>query len=133
MTTARRSSRAVWIRLALPAYWLALFAATHYPRVPIPGEIPQSDKVIHVTAFALLAVLFWAFLAAGPRPLAARSVWLAAAVLIPYATVDEVSQQLVGRHTDLADWVANVAGIAGALAVLELRRRISQRRAEAAP
>ena len=113
----------MWIRIALPLYWIALFTATHYPHVPVPGEIPQSDKAIHLVAFGLLAFLFWCFLAARKRPLTGASVWIAAAVLIPYATIDELSQQFVGRYTDLADWVANVAGVAGVLAVLELHRR----------
>ncbi|HSK00750.1 MAG TPA: VanZ family protein [Kofleriaceae bacterium] len=113
----------MWIRVALPVYWLALFAATHYPRVRVPGEIPQSDKAVHFAAFGLLAWLFWRLLAARARPLTAASVWIAAAVLAAYATLDEYTQQFVGRHTDLADWIANLAGILGVLAVLELRRR----------
>jgi VanZ family protein len=113
----------MWIRIALPGYWLALFTATHYPRVRVPGVIPQSDKAIHFAAFGLLAFLLWQLLAARARPLTAGSVWVAAAVLVVYATLDEATQQLVGRHTDLADWIANLAGILGVLAVLELRRR----------
>lgn len=113
----------MWIRVALPVYWIALFAATHYPRVPVPDEIPQSDKAIHFVAFGLLAFLFWRFMAARERPLTAASVWIAALVLIPYATLDEYTQQFVGRHTDLADWAANLAGTLGVLAALELRRR----------
>lgn len=113
----------MWIRVALPVYWIALFAATHYPRVPVPDELPQSDKAIHLAAFGLLALLCWRFLAARARPPTAASVWIAASVLIPYATLDEYTQQFVGRYTDLADWAANVAGIVGVLAVLELRRR----------
>jgi VanZ family protein len=113
----------MWIRIALPVYWIALVAATHYPRVPMPGEIPQSDKAIHLVAFGLLALLFWRFLASRARPPTAASVWIAALVLGAYATLDEYTQQFVGRHTDLADWAADLAGIACVLAVLELRRR----------
>jgi VanZ family protein len=112
-----------WIRVALPVYWVAVVAATHYPRVQIPGEIPKSDKLVHFAAFGMLALLFWRLLAA--RGLTARSVWLAAAVLIPYATIDEYTQQFVGRHTELADWIANIAGIVTVLAPLEIRRRYS--------
>ena len=113
----------MWIRIALPVYWIALFAATHYPRVRIPGEIPQSDKAVHFAAFGLLALLFWLFLAARRRPLSAASVWGAGAVLVAYAALDEGTQHLFGRYTDLADWVANAAGILCVLAALELRRR----------
>jgi VanZ family protein len=113
----------MWIRIALPVYWLALLAATHYPRVRIPGEIPSSDKMVHFAAFGILAFLFWRFMAARPRPLTAGSVWRAAAALTAYAALDEYTQQFVGRDTDLVDWFANMAGIACVLAVLEIRRR----------
>ena len=111
-------------RIALPVYWLALFTATHWPRVPIPGEIPNSDKLLHFTAFALLAVLFWVFVRARGR-LGPRTVWIAAAVLLPYAGLDEWLQQFTGRYTDAMDFLANATGVAVALAVLELLRRFS--------
>lgn len=116
----------MWIRIALAVYWLALFATTHYPRVYVPDEVPSSDKIIHFTAFAGLAALFWLALAAR-RPLTNASVGIAALVLIPYATLDEYTQQFVGRHSDIADWVANVAGITCALGFFELRRRRAAR------
>lgn len=107
----------MWRRLALPVYWLALIAATHYPRVPIPGDVPNSDKILHFVAFALLALLFWLFL--GAR----ASIWRAALVLIPYSALDEYTQQFVGRDSNFPDWYADVAGIVAMLAVLEIRRR----------
>ena len=112
-------------RLALPVYWIALAAATHYPRVQIPGELPSSDKILHFSAFAILAFLLWQVLASRARPLTAATVWIAAAILIPYAAIDEYTQQFVGRYTELADWVANAAGIICVLAVLEIRRRLT--------
>jgi VanZ family protein len=119
----RRMRWARATQIALPAYWLALFVATHYPRVPIPGEIPHGDKLVHFAAFGVLAFLFWHAVKAR-RPLGHRFVWVAAAILIPYAALDEWLQQFVGRHTDPADLVANTAGIVAVLAVLELRRRL---------
>jgi VanZ family protein len=111
-----------WFRIALPVYWLALIVATHYPQVRLPDEIPQSDKIVHATAFGVLALLFWMFLKSR-RPLNAASVWIAALVLIPYAALDEYLQQFVGRDTDLMDWIADLIGIGCVLLVLELRRR----------
>jgi VanZ family protein len=116
-------------RIALPVYWLALFTATHYPRVPDPAQIPNGDKVLHFGAFAVLASLWWAFV----RPVGGRGVWLAAAVLIPYAALDEWLQQFTGRFTDPMDFVANAAGVAVALAVLEVRRRVSGARSGSRP
>jgi VanZ family protein len=108
--------------IALPVYWALLFTATHYPRVPMPHDIPHSDKVIHFTAFGLLAFLFWQFQKAR-GPIGARFVWFAAAILIPYAALDEWLQQFVGRFTDLMDFVANTAGIVVTLGALEAHRR----------
>lgn len=110
-------------RIALPAYWLLLALATHDPRPRLPQPVSATDKIIHFGAFALLAFVFWRVLATRARGLSRRSVWLAALVLIPYAAIDEYTQQWVGRYTDIADWVANVAGIVCMLAVLEVVRR----------
>lgn len=117
-----------WFRIALPVYWIALIVATHYPQVRLPDEIPQSDKIVHATAFGVLALLFWMFLKSR-RPLDAASVWIAALVLIPYAALDEYLQQFVGRDTDLMDWIADLIGISCVLLVLELRRRSRASRA----
>lgn len=120
-----RSPRTRWDRAALaalPAYWVLLFISTHYPRVSIPGEIPQSDKLVHFTAFGLLAFLYWRF-ARALRPPGARSVWVSGVVLIAYAALDEYLQQFFGRFTDLMDFLANTAGIVTVLAALEVRRR----------
>jgi VanZ family protein len=106
-------------RVALPVYWLALAVVTHYPHVRLPDEVPQSDKLVHFAAFGLLAFLF--------RHALRTSLWIAACVLIAYASVDEYTQQFVGRYTDFADWLANVAGIVSVIGVLELRRRFKAR------
>jgi VanZ family protein len=110
--------------VALPAYWVALFLATHYPHVRLPDEIPQSDKIVHVTAFGLLTLLFWAFMRAR-HPIGPRFVWISALGLVAYAALDEWLQQFVGRYTDLADFFANAAGIVTVSIILELVRRRS--------
>lgn len=115
--------------IALPAYAVLLATATHYPRVRIPGEIPQSDKLLHFTAFGLLALLWWRFYAA-LRPIGARFAWASGLGLVAYAGLDEYLQQFVGRFTDVADFAANAAGILAVLAVLELRRRLAQGRSD---
>jgi VanZ family protein len=109
-------------QIALPVYWVLLFVATHYPRVPVPGEIPHGDKLVHFAAFGLLALVFWLFFQVR-RPLGDRFVWASAAILVPYAALDELLQQFVGRHTDVMDFLANTAGIVCVLTVLEVVRR----------
>lgn len=113
--------------VALPVYWVALFIATHYPRVRLPDEIPQSDKIVHFTAFGLLVLLFWAFTHVR-RPIGPRFVWMSTPALLAYAAFDEWLQQFVGRYTDLHDFVANAAGIVTVSILLELWRRRSERR-----
>lgn len=108
--------------VALPAYLALLFTATHYPRVRIPGQLPHGDKLVHFAAFGLLAFLAWQF-GRALRPLGARFVWGCGAALIAYAALDEYLQQFVGRFTDVVDFAANSAGIAGVLAALEVHRR----------
>jgi VanZ family protein len=113
----------MWSRTGLIAYWLTLFTSTHYPTVYVPVKVSNTDKVVHFAAFGVLALLFWKWLATRARPLTPRSVWIAAAVLIPYATIDEFTQQFFGRDANIADWLANLAGITCVLVALELRRR----------
>jgi len=111
--------RRIWI-VALPVYWVALFIATHYPRVHIPGELPHSDKLVHFAAFGLLAFLFWR----AWKPTTPRFIGWAAPLLIGYAALDEWLQQFVGRFTDGSDFIANTAGIVVVLGVLEAMRRL---------
>jgi hypothetical protein len=90
--------------------------------VRIPGELPQSDKLVHFAAFGLLALLYVAARRAR-GPLAPGFAWRSAAVLIPYAAVDEYLQQAFGRTTDPVDLAANCAGIAAALIAVALVHR----------
>jgi VanZ family protein len=108
----------IW-RIALGVYWIVLAAATHYPRVALPNEIPHSDKLVHFAAFGTLAALFY---------FASRRTLLTALVVIPYSIVDEYTQQFVGRYTDFADAIANISGIAIALAAIEITKRIRRTR-----
>jgi len=120
-----RRPRTGWDRaalVALPAYGVVLFIATHAPAVQIPGEIPHSDKLVHFSAFGILAFLVWRFAQAW-RSIGDRFVWGAGSVLIVYAAFDEYLQQFVGRHTDVLDFAADTAGIVSVLTVLELVRR----------
>lgn len=118
-------------RRALPAYWVFLFVATHFPKLRLPEAVPRGDKLAHFAAYALLAVFFWKFFEANQRPLSGRFVWNALAVIAVYAAADEVLQPLVGRSADAWDWVCDVVGAALALAALEWnRRRLAGRRGD---
>ncbi len=120
-----------WYRRVLPSYWIFLFCSTHLPQLRIDVPVPESDKLAHLAAFALLAFLFWRFGQTLVRPLSGRFVWLAASVLIAYAGLDEYLQQFVGRTTDLRDWLCDAAGIVPVLVLLEWHRRVRTARAGA--
>ena len=117
-----------WYRRTLPAYWIFLFCATHFPKLSLEGPLPESDKLAHVVAFALLAFLFWRFGESFQRPVSPRFVWLAALWLSAYAAVDEYLQAFVGRYASWLDWLCDLAGLTLVLGVLEWRRRAHQRR-----
>jgi VanZ family protein len=112
-----------WYRRALPAYWLFLFLATHFPKLRLTGPIERPDLYSHFGAFALLAFLLWEFIESVRGAVGPAFVWLAAALLLGYAAVDELTQEFVGRDATVEDWLADAAGALVVLSVLELRRR----------
>jgi VanZ family protein len=94
----------------LGAYWLALFAGTHWPK--LPGiDVPGRDKTLHAVAFAILTGLLLivltrrAWLARG-GPIALAAV----AIVAVYAAVDERTQPYAGRTCNFLDWVADLVG-----------------------
>lgn len=119
-----------WYRRVLPAYWIFLFCAMHFPGPRLLRPIPETDKLVHLAAFGLLAFLFWRFAESFNRDLSGRFVWVAFFTLGVYAAADEYLQQFVNRQTSWLDGLANVAGIVLVLILLEVRRRL--RRASAA-
>lgn len=111
-------------RIGLVFYWPVIFALTHSPRV-VEWVRPAgvSDKTAHFVVYLVLGMLLW-YAAAGyekARP-GAGAFWCAAAVLVGYSGLDEWLQGFVGRTVALADFVANVAGVAGAMFVVSIFR-----------
>ncbi len=108
--------------IALAAYWLALFAGTHIPRVPTALQMPGADKWQHTAAYAGLAFLLVA-LRSLRRPL---TWWVAlgvAGVAILYGALDELTQIPVGRDAEFFDWVADSLGAAIGIALFAAGRR----------
>lgn len=106
--------------ILLSVYWLAVFTATHWPHLRVPG--PQNaDKVVHFGAFSVLAFLIaWAIPTQMGRP--NWNVLVSAVVAISYAAFDEFSQIPVGRTADLQDWLADCVGITFGLTVYLVTR-----------
>ena len=119
-----RTSR--WL-IALGVYWLVLFTATHVPTPElVAGAMELNvDKLIHLTAYALLATL----MLAAWRSLGWRRVgWTTLLVAVGYAVFDEFTQPLVGRICDALDLLADVAGVFLALAIDRVRQTVNASR-----
>jgi VanZ family protein len=108
-TSTVRSFGIAGVRLALLAFWLLAFAATHVPASNLPQTGVSNDKVQHFLAFSLLGFLITAALAT-LRPWSWKLVLVAIAVAAAYGVADELTQMLVGRTADVKDWLADAAG-----------------------
>jgi hypothetical protein len=101
-TTSRRTGRA-WLWLFVVVVTVHL-AALYWPRVSVQGPVAWTDKVVHVTLFAVPALVG---LLAGVRP---------AYLLVPlalHAPVSELLQHAVlpNRSGDVWDAVADLSGV----------------------
>lgn len=111
------------------ASWAALvFTLTSVPNPQVPS-IPGGDKATHAVMYGVLAVLAHHAWPPDRRPAGAR--WLLLLGIAAVAAVDEWHQLFIpGRSADVADWMADTAGAATALAlswiVMALRRRESR-------
>jgi hypothetical protein len=104
-------ARLVGSRLARGAFAAALVVSLvvlFAPAAGVPGAPPGVDKIVHGGLFLALTVTGrWA----GLRPAALGSA------LVVYAAVSEVLQGLdgIGRSASVADWIADVVGVAAGL------------------
>lgn len=97
-------------------YWLLLVVSTHLPPEAATTAESFNDKLLHFTAYAVLA-----FLAAAVWRVTRRRYGpVAAMVLLPcllvVAALDEATQPYFDRSCDLHDWCSDAVGaIAGLL------------------
>jgi VanZ family protein len=81
----------------------------------MPTDIPYNDKLAHAIAYAGLA--FWLTMALYIlRPFRWHWMLVAMAIAATYGMLDELTQSLVGRDTDVRDWIADVLGALGGTA-----------------
>jgi VanZ family protein len=109
-------------RWAVAGFWVLVVAVAWLALTPRPPAVVQSgwDKLDHGLAFAALAVL--ARLAYGRAPAA----WVG---LIAYGALIEIVQTRVpGRHGDLFDFIADLAGIAVGIALVAGAQHMARRR-----
>lgn len=100
-----------WRRTAAIGAILVLLIGTHIPRLAIGPDEDGPDKLMHLAAFATIAMLVRV---ATPG----RSILFAGAFALGLAFFDEITQELPGlnRSFDPLDLVADGGGIAVALA-----------------
>lgn len=110
------SKRAAWILTAL--YWAGIFTLTHLP--PKAVHVPTGrDKVIHLGVYGILGILLFAALRASRWSLRQTAIGVLGMGMV-YGIIDELTQLFVGRSADIADWLADLAGIATAVIICTL-------------
>jgi VanZ family protein len=123
--------RKIWlVYLPLTLYWLALFIGTSIPVDQLPS-VGISDKIIHLVAYFLLAILLNLTLIYQRK---SRLLFRKAPIAIIfiasiYGALDEIHQLYVpGRSAEVLDWTADAIGASlGVLLVTFLIKKLNYR------
>lgn len=102
------------VLLLFIGYWMALTFGTHIPRLPRVVDVNFFDKVLHFVAYAGLAFgacLAWRMQRPRYASLSWRHYGVILLVFTGYGAIDELTQPYVGRSCELADWIADTAGV----------------------
>jgi VanZ family protein len=110
-------------------FWIALVFAVVMAVLPQPPYTPidsYGDKFAHMLAFAVLMLL-------GALGFPAASRWRVAERLSFLGAIIEVVQSIpvLGRDCDIRDWIADTLAILVVMGLVELGRRLADRRARA--
>ena len=107
--------RALSLWAPVVIYMAAIFSVSADPDPPAPESI--SDKLMHMAAYGVLAVLVFRAVAGGiPARVTRRAASATMLIAIAYGISDEFHQLFVpGRSADVNDLFADVAGAAIAL------------------
>ena len=107
------------------------FYTTHVPPSNLP-RIGRFDKLLHFAGFVYLGMMaLWQVLPAG-QMMSRRRIWPILALVIAYATLDEVTQPLVQRDCEITDWLADVLGAVVGVFLLFALHRLENRKIHAA-
>ncbi|MDB5346753.1 MAG: hypothetical protein JWP89_5130 [Schlesneria sp.] len=118
---SRRSNRGlvtivrIGLVTLLAIYWSSMFFGTHLPRMP-QSLAGHSDKLLHFCAYGGLAVLLLSWRITRGR-VSIRQLLMLWLMIGAYGIFDEMTQPLVGRDSDIEDWLADLTGAAIGLAV----------------
>lgn len=104
-----------FVRVAFVCYALVLMVLTHWPRLEMPGSVPNSDLMVHMAAFGVWTLLLILCRFFGSA-LSMRNVLICALIAAVYAATDELTQAIpvIHRHAAPEDFLADVIGIGGA-------------------
>jgi VanZ family protein len=114
------------LAILLSVLWVGAFAATHIPKAHMPTDIHVSDKTLHAVGYFVLGAMLLLTLASRGKPRWTR-VLLTLALLAAYGAVDEITQPLVNRTAAFTDWLADIAGTAAAVIIIELALTLTAR------
>lgn len=101
--------------LLLLCYCALIIYLSHHPMLPVPDLFSIQDKIIHATAYALMALLFWN---SGRYRLAVNRSFTSAHLAVVsvvfcalFGAGDEWHQSFVaGRDASIFDWLADLFG-----------------------
>lgn len=113
-------------------YWVALFVATHLPirALGSHGQPNPFDKLQHLSAFALLALLLCSVASAWKSCPRRLSIYVFLLIGL-YGIVDEITQAFVRyRSPDVFDWLADLTGAALGISLFWLARWVLIGRAQ---
>ncbi len=124
--------RAVYFPLVV--YWIILLTATSLPGQDLP-KLGVSDKIEHLTAYLILAVILnLALLVQNKyKLLKSKSSLFTVLIISVYAALDELHQLFIpGRSCDIKDWAADfIAALIGALIIFFIAGK-NRKKAESA-
>ena len=96
--------------------WSGAFTLTHVPLPAVETGL-GGDKAMHLVGYLGLGVLALLTAAAYGIPRTNRGLKVLL-ILAAYGVFDELTQRLVNRHASVYDWLADVAGVLCALALV---------------
>jgi len=101
----------IWLFLLL-CYCALIFWLSNQSHVPVPSVFDAQDKLIHASAYAVMAFLFWKAGCGWSGPIDRRCLALSGVVFCSfYGITDEWHQSFVpGRDDSVFDWLADTAG-----------------------
>ena len=108
--------------MILFGYWGAMFVSTHLPAQLSDLPVQSSDKILHFSAFFILALLVALNAKCQLGELCLRHYAFLAILMAAYAALDEILQRFVSRHCSFEDWVTDICGAIVGLWLFKLFR-----------